>query len=145
MPLVESAKRVESSGVIPLKHLFCSQFQTKGYKSDKAIHQFMQLPIVILKVKGTLHVLEYNFNIEYVRLEELIEKLIAEQKLSMGLNREALKALCDLASTEAGRKLIKVAATAGMSASQAQKTYGISNLHKERGKVAQAVKEYIAI
>ena len=76
------------------KHLFCSQFQTKGYK---AIRRFMQLPIVILKVKGTLHVLEYNSNIEYVRLQELIEKLIPEQKLSLGLNREALKALCDLA------------------------------------------------
>jgi hypothetical protein len=32
-----------------------------------------------------------------------------------------------------------------MSASQAQSTYGISNLHKERDKVAQAVKEYTAI
>ncbi len=41
--------------------------------------------------------------------------------------------------------MIRVAATAGMSASQAQKTYGISNLHKERGKVAQAVKECTAI
>ncbi len=50
LPLVEAAKRVESSCVIPLKHLFCSQFQTKGHKSDKAICRFMQLPIVILKV-----------------------------------------------------------------------------------------------
>ena len=35
LPLVEAAKLVKSSGVIPLKHLFCSQFQSKGYKSDK--------------------------------------------------------------------------------------------------------------
>jgi hypothetical protein len=75
----------------------------------------MQLPVVILKVKGTLHVLEYSSNTEYERLEELTEKLIPEQKLSLGLNREALKALCDLASTEADRKLIRVATTAGMS------------------------------
>jgi hypothetical protein len=61
------------------------------------------------------------------------------------LNREALKALCDLASTEADRKLIRVAATGGMSASQARSTYGINDLHKEREKVAQAVKEYTAI
>ena len=53
LPLVQSAKLVESNGVIPLKHLFCSQFQHKGYKSDKAIGRFMQLPIVTLKVKGT--------------------------------------------------------------------------------------------
>jgi hypothetical protein len=92
-----------------------------------------------------LHVLEYSSNTEYERLQELIEKLIPEQKLSLGLNREALKALCDLASTESDRKLIRVATTAGMSASQAQSTYGISNLHKERDKVAQAVKEYTAI
>jgi benzoyl-CoA reductase/2-hydroxyglutaryl-CoA dehydratase subunit BcrC/BadD/HgdB len=99
LPLVETAKLVERSGVIPLKVMFCSPFQSKGYKSDKAIRQFMQLPVVILKVKGTLHVLEYSFNAEYERLQERIEKLISEQKLSLGLNREALKALCDLAST----------------------------------------------
>ena len=145
LPLVEAAKLVESNGVIPLKHLFCSQFQSKGYKSDKAIRRFMQLPIVILKVKGTLHVLEYSSNIEYERLQELIDKLIPEQKLTLGLNREALQALCNLASTEADRKLIRVATTAGMSASQAETSYGISNLHKERGKVAQAIKEYTAI
>lgn len=111
LPLVEAAKLVESNGVIPLKHLFCSQFQPKGYKSDKAIRRFMQLPIVILKVKGTLHVLEYNPNIEYERLQELIDKLIPEQKLTLGLNREALQALCNLASTEADRKLIRVGTT----------------------------------
>ena len=105
----------------------------------------MQLPIAILKVKGTLYVLEYSSNIDYVRLQELIEKLIPEQNLSLGLNREALKALCGLASTKADRKLIRVATTAGMSASQAQSTYGISNLHKEREKVAKACKEYAAI
>ena len=145
LPLVEAAKLVESNGVIPLKHLFCSQFQSKGYKSDKVISRFMQLPIAILKVKGTLHVLEYSSNIEYERLQELIDKLIPEQKLALGLNREALQALCNLASTEADRKLIRVATTAGMSASQAETTYGISNLHKEREKVAQAIKEYTAI
>ena len=141
-PLVEAANLVESSGVIPLKHLFCSQFQSKGCKSDKANRRFMQLSIVILKVKGRLHVLEYSSNIEYERLQELIEKLIPEQKLSLGLNREALQALCNLSSTEADRKLISVATTASMSASHS--IYGISNLPKEREK-AQAIKEYAAI
>jgi hypothetical protein len=55
LPLVEAAKLVESSGVIPLKVLFCSQFQSKGYKTDKAIRRFMHLPVVILKVKGKVH------------------------------------------------------------------------------------------
>lgn len=94
LPLVEAAKPVEISGVIPLKKLFCCQFDSKAYKSDKAICQFMQLPIVLLKLKGILHVLEYNPYTEYVKLQELIEKLIPEQKLSLGLNREALKAYC---------------------------------------------------
>ena len=70
------------------------------------------------------------------------EKLIPKQKLSLGLNREALQALCNLSSTEADRKLIMVATTASMSASHS--IYGISNLHKEREK-AQAIKEYAAI
>ena len=67
-----------------------------------------------------------------------MKKLVPEQKLSVGLNREALKILCDMASIEADRKLLLVASTAGMSGLQGQ-IYGISNLHKERDEVAQAV------
>ena len=47
-----------------------------------------------------------------------------------------------MASTEADRKLLRVATTAGMSGLQAQRTYSVSNLHKERDEVAQAIQEY---
>ena len=102
----------------------------------------MQLPVVVLKLKGTLYVLEYCPSTAYDKLQNLMEKLVPEQKLSVGLNREALKILCDMASTEADRKLLRVASTAGMSGLQGQIIYGISNLHKERDEVAQAVQEY---
>lgn len=102
----------------------------------------MQLPVVVLKLKGTLYVLEYCPSTAYDKLQNLMEKLVPEQKLSVDLNREALKILCDMASTEADRKLLRVASTAGMSGLQGQRIYGISNLHKERDEVAQAVQEY---
>ena len=145
LPLIEVAKQVEIQGVGSLKSLFCSQFGSKAYKSDKAIRRFMQLPVVVLKLNGTLYVLEYSPYTEYDKLQTLIEKLVPEQKLLVGLSKEALKALCDMASTEADRKLLRVATTAGLSGSQAKTAYRIGNLHKERDQVAQAVQEYITI
>ena len=145
-PLIEVAKQIEIQGVVSLKSLFCSQFGSKAlYKSDKAVRRFMQLPVVVLKLNGTLYVLEYSPYTEYDKLQTLIEKLVPEQKLSVGLSKEALKALCDMASTEADRKLLRVATTAGLSGSQAKTAYRIGNLHKERDQVAQAVQEYITI
>lgn len=69
----------------------------------KQVPRLMQLPVVVLKLKGTLYVLEYCPSTAYDKLQNLMEKLVPEQKLSVGLNREALKILCDMASTEADR------------------------------------------
>lgn len=89
LPLIEVAKQVEIQGVGSLKSLFCSQFGSKAYKSDKAIRRFMQLPVVVLKLKGTLYVMEYSPYTEYDKLQTLIEKLVPEQKLLVGLSKEA--------------------------------------------------------
>ena len=89
LPLIEVAKQVEIQGVGSLKSLFCSQFGSKTYKSDKAIRRFMQLPVVVLKLNGTLYVLEYSPYTEYDKLQTLIEKLVPEQKLLVGLSKEA--------------------------------------------------------
>lgn len=76
VPLIEAAKQVETQGVVPLKRLYCSQFVSKAYKCDKAVRRLMQLPVVVLKLKGTLYVLEYCPSTAYDKLQNLMEKLV---------------------------------------------------------------------
>ena len=145
LSLINAAKQVECQGVVNLKTLFCSHFKSSSCRTDKAIRRLMQLPVVVFKIKGTLYVVEYTNGTDYEKLAEIIEKLIPDQKLHSGLDRESLKALCDMASSEADRKLVRVAATAGFSGVQAKAVFGISNLHKERKEVEEAVQEYASV
>lgn len=89
----------------------------------------------------------WNIQVELTmkNLQRLSKSLFQNTNCIPGLDKETLKALCDLASNEADRKLVRVAATAGLSGVQAKATFGISNLHKERKKVAEAVQEYASI
>ena len=41
------------------------------------------------------------------------------------MNKETLKSLCELPSTESDRRIIKAVATWGISAKEAKKTYGV--------------------
>jgi hypothetical protein len=50
--------------------------------------------------------------------------------------------LCALSSSEKDRKLIRVAATAHLSAKQARKELGISDLAKERNAIKEAIEEF---
>ena len=132
LPLINAAKEVECQQIVKLRTLFCNHFKSSSYKTDKAIRRLMQLPVVVLKVKGTLYVLEYATQTDYHKLTQVIENLIPCEKMSLGLDRESLKALCDLASSEADRKLVKAAASASLSGVQAKAAFGISNVHELR-------------
>ncbi|CAB3988493.1 Chromatin modification-related YNG2 [Paramuricea clavata] len=105
----------------------------------------MQLPIVVLKIKGVLYVLEHTSQTDFQKLTRVIENLIPDKSTHVGLDRESLKALCNLASSETDRKLLKTVATAGLSAEKAKALFGISNLHEMRKDVAQSVQEYDSI
>ncbi|CAB4000759.1 Hypothetical predicted protein [Paramuricea clavata] len=108
--------------------------QVLSYKIDKAINCLMQLPIVVLKIKGILC-------FGACKSDRLFSNLIPDKSVHVGLDRESLKVLCNLASSETDRKLLKTVATAGLSAEKAKALFGISNLHKLRNDVAQAVQE----
>ena len=106
----------------------------------------MQLPVVVLKVEGTLYVLEYTAQTNYNKLTQFIENFIPCEQVPSGLDWESLKALYDLASSEADQKLvIKAAASAGLSSVKAKAVLGISNVHELRKDVAHAVEEYYSI
>jgi hypothetical protein len=62
--------------------------------------------------------------------------------MQKGVSRENLKILCELASSEKDKKIIRVAATTNFSATRAKKELGISSLVKEREAVAEAVQQY---
>ena len=70
---------------------------------------------------------------------------IPAESMQKGISRENLKILCELASSEKDKKLIRIAATTNFSATRAKKELGISNLVKEREALAEAVQQYCDI
>jgi hypothetical protein len=89
--------------------------------------------------------LEHASQTDFDKLARVIENLIPDKSVHVGLDRESLKVLCNLASSETDRKLLKTVATAGLLAEKAKALFGIGNLHKLRNDVAQAVQEYDSI
>ena len=61
------------------------------------------------------------------------------------ISKVEMKLLCSLASSEKDRKLIKVAASSGLSASQSKAKLGIEDVATERDAVFAAVKELQSI
>jgi hypothetical protein len=89
--------------------------------------------------------LEHASQTDFDKLARVIENLIPDKSVHVGLDRESLKVLCNLASSETDRKLLKTVVTAGLLAEKAKALFGIGNLHKLRNDVAQAVQEYDSI
>jgi hypothetical protein len=55
------------------------------------------------------------------------------------LNKQTLKSLCELASTESDRKLMKAVATWDMSAKQAKRKYGVDDHARKLLQVQEAL------
>lgn len=61
------------------------------------------------------------------------------KEIEKKLDKQTLKSLCELASTESDRKLMQSVATWGMSAKQARKTYGIDDHSSKTRQVQEAM------
>lgn len=139
--ILKVAGDLMDSGIVPLPALYRKHFRST-YKSDKAIRRVIQLPVVIFRAFGQLFVTEYVEDVDFTKLASCVSHFVPEESLTSGMSRESLKVLCELASSEKGRRLIRVAASHGQTGNQARKSMGISNLHAERERVKEAVKEY---
>ncbi len=141
MPLINFALEIMDHSVVLLSVCFRKCFSSV-YKSDKAIRRIMQLPVAVFRANERLFVTEYTPNMNYEKFTKFYSLLVPQTTMQKGISKESLKMLCDLSSSEKDKKLIRVAATAHLSAKQARKELGISDLAKERKAVSEAIEEF---
>jgi hypothetical protein len=91
----------------------------------------MQLPVAVFRIKNKLYVAENRPDMNYIRFLKFLNMLVPVELMQKGISRENLNILCELASSEKDKKLIRVAATTKFSATRAKKELGISSLVKE--------------
>jgi hypothetical protein len=77
------------------------------------------MPVVIFRAFGQLFVTEFVNGVDFPKLVNIVSKFVPVKRINGGLNKERLRVLCELASTEKDRRLIRVAASQGQSASAA--------------------------
>ena len=140
MPLIKFAVEIIEHSVVLLSVCFRKCFNS-AYKSDKAIRRIVQLPVAVFRVNEKLFVTEFTPNMNYEKFTELYSLLVPETVMQKGISKESLKMLCDLSSSEKDKKLIRVAATAHLSAKKAKKELGISDLARERKAVSDAIED----
>ena len=136
--LISAAKQVNDNGIVPLKTLFTSHFLSPNakYKSDKAIRRIIQLPVVIFPLQihngqKKLFVTEQHTTVNYEKVGGFVKTLLESKPHTAPIPRiskETLKVICDLASPEKDKRLIKYAVcqSSNISAETAKKTHGIS-------------------
>ena len=150
--LISAAHHLKEKGIVPLKDFFVNQFPVTGkYKTDKAVRRIMQIPTVIfpleLETTKTLYVAEQQKQVDYNRLQTFLGSLIMSDRARHAqseLTKETLKHLCELASSEKDKRLIKFAActaSSGMSAEQARKRYGVNNYKSLTSEVKEGLKK----
>ena len=142
--LINAAEEIHLHNICQMAFVYKKHFNHLQYKSDKAVRQLMQLPVVVFPIKNKLFITEYSHGRDYKKLSKFIEDLVPENKCE-SLSKEEMKLLCSLASSEKDRKLIRVAATSGSSVSQSKAKFGIENISVEREAVYAAIKELKAI
>lgn len=124
-PIVEAGNKIAKKGIVPLSVLY-RQFFGSVYKSDKAICRLLQFPVIIFRSFNQLFVIEFVDNIDFKKLVQCVSKYIPPKKLSSGVDKDSLQLMCELASSEKDRRLIRVACGQGKSGNEA-KAIGISD------------------
>jgi hypothetical protein len=71
----------------------------------------MQLPVAVFRIKNKLYVAKNRPDMNYIRFVKFLNMLVPVELMQKGISRENLNILCELASSEKDKKLIRVAAT----------------------------------
>lgn len=154
--LIDLAVIIRDKGFCELSALYRQLFPSLKYQSDKASRKLMQLPVAIFKLKlngpgsQKLYVCEIRQMVDYKAFSQLCETVLSSnssQKQGKGLTREALDVLCNLASTESDRCLIKysVCKSQGLSAKAARKNFGFNDFHEKEDVILRSVEQAQAI
>jgi hypothetical protein len=136
--LIDVASYIQKEGIIKVAAVFKKHYPNRVYKSDKFIRYLMQLPVVIFKYE-VLFVTEQKPNMDYRKMIDWMGKVIPKKQIESRVNKDTLKSLCELASTESDRKLIKAVATWSISGKEAKKCYGIDDNAMKIKQVNEAI------
>jgi len=150
--LVNTAKEIQGNGMVKVSDTFKKHFSGIKYSSEKAVRKFMSLPVVIFELgeacKGTqtLYMIEQRSGIDYIKYVDLIKSgnSTVETRYPHVIDKDKLRALCELASTEKDRKLIKYAMCADISGKNAKK-YGISDWNCQKDVIDCSIERSIEI
>ena len=135
--------------MVKLQTAFEKYFLKQGskYKTDKAVKRLMQLPVVAFPVKEhervTLYVTESE-GLNCSKVQTLVQNLLEMLKKHVSdFDKSTLSLICDLATSEVDKKLIRYTAliSTGISSTQPRKLYGITESTKLKVEVSQAIKE----
>ena len=146
--ITSAANLIMTEKVVLLKNVYEKTYMKQGsrYKTDKAVERLMQLPVVIFPIKihqrtANLYVAE-SHGVDVLAMQKMVQRLMTmQEKEQSGLSKETLSFLCELATSEKDKKLIKYTALAssGASGTQAKKMYGISDPSATRTEVEEAL------
>jgi len=156
-PLICLAEKIDNDVFCELPSMYRTVFPNMLYKSSNAIRRLMQLPVVILNLelngRGSqrLYTTEIQGSTNYYAFSNLCQSMLskanAKRKEIKGIDKETLNLLCQLATTESDRCLIKfsVCKSQNLSSKKAKEEYGFSDLHGKEDKIVNAVKKSQAI
>lgn len=154
LPLIQLANEILEHGICQVSNLFQTLFPNVKYQSDKAIRKLMQLPVVIfeLELQGPgsqkLFVAERYSGMNYLSFSKVVQQFLllrnmgkSDRNITANMPKESLLLLCNLASSEADRLLIKYTAckSMGLSAKSAKTLYGFRDLHKQEERIMDAI------
>lgn len=148
--LIMVAADILQNGFLPLKDLFCKHFGCipSKFKTEKAVSRMMQLPVAVvpLNINGgkKLFVCELISSLDYSKLQVFIDGLQnKDAKKDVIIEKDMLQMLCELASSEKDKRLIKyaVCTSSQLSSTSAKNLYGVSDLAVLQRQVAEALDE----
>ena len=154
LPLIKLANEISGHGLCQVSSLFKNLFSSNRYHSEKAVRKLMQLPVAVFELeiqgKGSqrLFVTELNPGVDYLKFSKVVQQFLVlrnmqarKAEVNINMPRESLSLLCNLASSDADRLLIKFTAckSMGLSAKAARALYGFENFHSQEEKIMDAI------
>jgi hypothetical protein len=147
--LLEFARLVKDGGIIEFAATYRTIYPHLVYKSDLAVRKMMQAPLCVFKmatmghVSEKLYVTEKIASVDYSSFITLTKKVWQTQKPSTTLDKTALKELCNLASSEKDKLLIKYVCckSQNLSMNKARQLYGFWNFNQQKEKINNALLE----
>ena len=124
-------------------------FPLVNYKADQAIRKLMQMHVTVVQMSlngpasQKLYVLESMPGADVQRVVKLAEKCLSQSPSETGMSKAILQDLCNLASNESDRLLIKYACCKGQNLPKKKSSalYGFSDFNRQESNINSAISE----